>query len=68
MKAARFSDAPKAFILKAGRRWHAGDRPQHQSLGLVATPLPATWSMLLAVLIGFGLWTAKDRARQSGTA
>jgi hypothetical protein len=39
--------------------------PGNQSLGLVPTPLPATWSMLLAVLAGLGLWSVKDRARRS---
>jgi hypothetical protein len=37
-----------------------------QSLGVVPTPLPPTWSMLLAVLVGLGLWTGKERLRSSG--
>ena len=42
--------------------------PGSQTLGGVETPLPPTWSMLLAVLVGFGLWVRRNRARQARTA
>jgi hypothetical protein len=37
----------------------------NQTLGMVVTPLPGTFSMLLAGLVGLGLWTASGRVRRS---
>jgi hypothetical protein len=42
--------------------------PGNQTMGFVTTPLPATWSMLLAALVGVGMLTARDYRPKSSFA